>query len=265
MRASTSSGSTGTARSSSTGTSCKLSLKRRQTTTECSDPCPIPPSWSVSATGRANPAEVGVRRPGRPCGLVSTDGGTIVDVAGRLADVRSSSRRVVCRRTNPHRDTLAPDAGRRSVPLGDSRKTRPVKCPMSGCQLGHSRGERTGDRLRRVSPTSKTSPRNATRWPRSASRRSGSTSTTGSPEPTGPARAAQAMAACRAGDVLVVTKLDRLARSLPDARIVAEPPPARSSSASAGDATRRPGRQAAAQRVGDGGRYLQLLGCRALT
>jgi DNA invertase Pin-like site-specific DNA recombinase len=31
------------------------------------------------------------------------------------------------------------------------------------------------------------------------------------------------MAACRAGDVLVVTKLDRLARSLPDARdIVAE-------------------------------------------
>ncbi len=28
----------------------------------------------------------------------------------------------------------------------------------------------------------------------------------------------EAMAACRAGDVLVVTKLDRLARSLPDAR-----------------------------------------------
>jgi DNA invertase Pin-like site-specific DNA recombinase len=33
----------------------------------------------------------------------------------------------------------------------------------------------------------------------------------------------EAMAACRSGDVLVVTKLDRLARSLPDARdIVAE-------------------------------------------
>src|SRR6476469_6017184 len=33
----------------------------------------------------------------------------------------------------------------------------------------------------------------------------------------------EAMAACRGGDVLVVTKLDRLARSLPDARdIVAE-------------------------------------------
>ncbi|TNU72931.1 recombinase family protein, partial [Miniimonas arenae] len=28
----------------------------------------------------------------------------------------------------------------------------------------------------------------------------------------------EAMAACRTGDVLVVTKLDRLARSLPDAR-----------------------------------------------
>lgn len=30
------------------------------------------------------------------------------------------------------------------------------------------------------------------------------------------------MAACRAGDTLVVTKLDRLARSLPDARAIAE-------------------------------------------
>ena len=30
-----------------------------------------------------------------------------------------------------------------------------------------------------------------------------------------------ALAACRAGDTLVVTKLDRLARSLPDARVVA--------------------------------------------
>jgi DNA invertase Pin-like site-specific DNA recombinase len=29
----------------------------------------------------------------------------------------------------------------------------------------------------------------------------------------------EALAACRAGDTLVVTKLDRLARSLPDARI----------------------------------------------
>jgi DNA invertase Pin-like site-specific DNA recombinase len=32
----------------------------------------------------------------------------------------------------------------------------------------------------------------------------------------------QALAACRAGDTLVVTKLDRLARSLPDARAIAE-------------------------------------------
>ena len=58
--------------------------ERRRTTTACSDSCPMRPSRSVSATGRAHPAEVGVRRPGRPCGLVATDGGTIVDVAGRL-------------------------------------------------------------------------------------------------------------------------------------------------------------------------------------
>lgn len=33
---------------------------------------------------------------------------------------------------------------------------------------------------------------------------------------------ADALAACRAGDTLVVTKLDRLARSLPDARAIAD-------------------------------------------
>src|SRR4051812_8299610 len=44
------------------------------------------------------------------------------------------------------------------------------------------------------------------------------------PPPTGPPRAPdragprEALAACREGDTLVVTKLDRLARSLPDAR-----------------------------------------------
>jgi len=32
----------------------------------------------------------------------------------------------------------------------------------------------------------------------------------------------EAPAACRAGDTLVVTKLDRLARSLPDARDIAD-------------------------------------------
>jgi DNA invertase Pin-like site-specific DNA recombinase len=36
-----------------------------------------------------------------------------------------------------------------------------------------------------------------------------------------PARLREALAACRAGDTLVVTKLDRLARSLPDARDIA--------------------------------------------
>jgi DNA invertase Pin-like site-specific DNA recombinase len=35
-------------------------------------------------------------------------------------------------------------------------------------------------------------------------------------------RLREALAACRAGDTLVVTKLDRLARSLPDARAIAD-------------------------------------------
>ncbi len=44
----------------------------------------------------------------------------------------------------------------------------------------------------------------------------------------------EAMAACREGDTLVVTKLDRLARSLPDARAIADELTAgRSGSASA--------------------------------
>ena len=37
----------------------------------------------------------------------------------------------------------------------------------------------------------------------------------------------EALAACREGDTLVVTKLDRLARSLPDARAIAEEHPDR--------------------------------------
>ncbi len=40
--------------------------------------------------------------------------------------------------------------------------------------------------------------------------------------PPRPARLRQALAACRAGDELVVTKLDRFARSLPDARAIAD-------------------------------------------
>ena len=35
-------------------------------------------------------------------------------------------------------------------------------------------------------------------------------------------RTGKALAACREGDTLVVTKLDRLARSLPDARAIAD-------------------------------------------
>jgi DNA invertase Pin-like site-specific DNA recombinase len=44
----------------------------------------------------------------------------------------------------------------------------------------------------------------------------------------------EALAACRAGDTLVVTKLDRLARSLPDARAIADELTAREISLSLG-------------------------------
>ncbi|MGH3448399.1 MAG: recombinase family protein [Nocardioidaceae bacterium] len=44
----------------------------------------------------------------------------------------------------------------------------------------------------------------------------------------------EALAACRAGDTLVVTKLDRLARSLPDARAIADELTARQVSLSLG-------------------------------
>ena len=44
----------------------------------------------------------------------------------------------------------------------------------------------------------------------------------------------EALAACRAGDSLVVTKLDRLARSLPDARAIADELTARRISLSLG-------------------------------
>jgi DNA invertase Pin-like site-specific DNA recombinase len=51
------------------------------------------------------------------------------------------------------------------------------------------------------------------------------------------------MTACREGDALVVTKLDRLARSLPDARVIADEVTARRvRSASAAPCTTRPTR-----------------------
>lgn len=50
----------------------------------------------------------------------------------------------------------------------------------------------------------------------------------------------RAMAACRAGDVLVVTKLDRLARSLPDARSIADELSSRSVALQLGGSTYDP-------------------------
>src|SRR5262249_47463785 len=68
----------------------------------------------------------------------------------------------------------------------------------------------------------KTSPPSATPLPRSASRTSGSTSTRASPAPAARPGLDQALAAVRSGDTLVVPKLDRLARSVPDARQIGD-------------------------------------------
>jgi hypothetical protein len=54
--------------------------------------------------------------------------------------------------------------------LDDSRKTRPVRCPMRGCLLGHSRGERTADQ-RRPGLHRPVGPHRTTRCPRSTRRR----------------------------------------------------------------------------------------------
>ena len=66
----------------------------------------------------------------------------------------------------------------------------------------------------------------------------------------------EALAACRAGDTLVVTKLDRLARSLPDARAIADELTARQSvsASSARSTTRGRGRPADVQRASHGRR-----------
>jgi DNA invertase Pin-like site-specific DNA recombinase len=65
----------------------------------------------------------------------------------------------------------------------------------------------------------------------------------------------EALAACRDGDTLVVTKLDRLARSLPDARVIADELTTRRVRLSLGGSVydpHRSGRSAAVQRVGHG-------------
>jgi DNA invertase Pin-like site-specific DNA recombinase len=65
----------------------------------------------------------------------------------------------------------------------------------------------------------------------------------------------EALAACRAGDTLVVTKLDRLARSLPDARDIADeltPPRGEAQPRRDGPRPDRPGWASAVQRAGNG-------------
>jgi DNA invertase Pin-like site-specific DNA recombinase len=77
--------------------------------------------------------------------------------------------------------------------------------------------------MRDARPSARTLPPSVRRCASSASATSASTSITGSPELTVPDRGLeQALAALRSGDTLVVPKLDRLARSVPDARAIGD-------------------------------------------
>ena len=107
-------------------------------------------------------------------------------------------------------------------------------------------------------PTNKTSPPNATACPAlgvDAGRIYVDHGLTGTNRERPGLR--EALAACREGDTLVVTKLDRLARSLPDARAIADELTARQVSLQPGRLGLRPQRRrrpAAVQRAGHGGR-----------
>jgi DNA invertase Pin-like site-specific DNA recombinase len=103
-----------------------------------------------------------------------------------------------------------------------SRKTRPRKCPVTGAIWDTSRHDRAPDRLR-VSADEQdlTAQRDGLARlgvdPERIYADHGLTGTT-----RGRPGLREALAACREGDTLVVTKLDRLARSLPDARDIVD-------------------------------------------
>jgi len=105
----------------------------------------------------------------------------------------------------------------------DSRKTRPRKCPVKGAKRYIQDHDRTPHRIR---PRIHQRPR--PHRPKNALAALGvSHQTTFTDQGlTGTNRARpglrEALAACRAGDTLVVTKLDRLARSLRDAKDIVD-------------------------------------------
>src|SRR5437764_7214328 len=76
--------------------------------------------------------------------------------------------------------------------------------------------------MRAVRPSAKTSPHKDKSCANWVSATIASTSIAGSPAPTAPGPGSQALAAVRSGDTLVVPKLDRLARSVPDARAIGD-------------------------------------------
>ena len=130
---------------------------------------------------------------------------------------------MVSRKPNPHRDSAAATARRRPLLLGDSRETRPVKYPMTGANWDTQSVSGLLIGYARVT----TDERDLT------AQRDALTALGFAPERiyvdhglsgTNRARARAARGYGRRGnDVRAVTKLDRLARALPDARdIVAE-------------------------------------------
>ena len=97
-----------------------------------------------------------------------------------------------------------------------------ASCDRPGPSIGGAPWRRFSSAMHGAPPTRKTSPPNATAWPPGCGpdRIYVDHGLTGTNRERPGLR--EALAACRDGDTLVVTKLDRLARSLPDARALAE-------------------------------------------
>jgi Resolvase, N terminal domain len=123
------------------------------------------------------------------------------------------------RKTNPHRHSRRPATDREKQQERECRKGGSVNNAGGGGYTAHCAGDRAQDRIRAGVPDDQdlTAQRDAlAALDVAPDRIYVDHGLTGTNRDRPGLR--EAMAACRAGDVLVVTKLDRLARSLPDAR-----------------------------------------------
>ena len=103
------------------------------------------------------------------------------------------------------------------------RNTRPLNCPVTGRYPGHCRGDRTQDRPR---PSLHRRARPHAQRDALAALGVAAERIYVDHSPTGAKRERpglrEALAACRGEDNTVVAKLDRLARSVPDAHSIAD-------------------------------------------